>query len=113
MSIIILCINFLQVFFNGYHGDCSKTFLIGKVDPLGRHLVKVTEECLHKGIAVCGPNVPYYEIGDAIQKHAEENGLEVIKEFIGHGIGSYFHGKPEISHYRMISDFYLMKYFFE
>lgn len=91
---------FHQVYYNGYHGDCSKTFLIGKVDPLGQHLVKVTEECLYKGIEVCGPNVPYSEIGNAIEQHAQENGLEVIKEFIGHGIGTYFHGQPEISHYR-------------
>lgn len=92
-----------QVFYNNYHGDCSKTFLIGNVDPLGRHLVKVTEECLYKGIKVCGPNVPFKEIGDVIEQHALENGVEVIKEFIGHGIGTYFHGKPEISHYRKLS----------
>lgn len=91
-----------QVFYNGYHGDCSKTFLIGKVDALGQHLVKVTEECLHIGIGVCGPNVPFSEIGNAIEQHAQENGLEVIKEFIGHGIGTDFHSQPEISHYRKI-----------
>lgn len=88
------------MYYNGYHGDCSKTFLIGKVDPLGQHLVKVTEECLYKGIEVCGPNVPYSEIGNAVEQHAQENGLEVIREFIGHGIGTYFHGLPEICHYR-------------
>lgn len=91
-----------QVFYNGHHGDCSKTFLIGNVDALGRHLVKVTEECLYKGIEVCGPNVPLTVIGEAIETHALENGLEVIKEFIGHGIGTYFHGQPEICHYRKL-----------
>lgn len=80
--------------------------MIGNVDPLGRHLVKVTEECLHKGIAVCGPNVPFSAIGAAIEAHAHENGLEVFKEFIGHGIGQYFHGKPEICHYRKIKTYF-------
>lgn len=91
---------FPQVFFEGFHGDCSKTFLIGNVDALGRHLVKITEECLYKGIEVCGPNVSFKEIGSAVENHANENGLEVIREFIGHGIGTYFHGQPEICHYR-------------
>lgn len=100
---VVQWIHFIfQAFYNGYHGDCSKTFLIGKVDALGQHLVKVTEECLHIGIGVCGPNVPFSEIGNAIEQHAQENGLEVIKEFIGHGIGTDFHSQPEISHYRKI-----------
>lgn len=94
---------FSKVYIGGHHGDCSKTFLIGNVDALGRHLVKVTEECLYKGINVCGPNVPFSEIGAVVQDHALENGVEVIKEFIGHGIGTYFHGFPEICHYRKFS----------
>lgn len=94
------------MFFEGFHGDCSKTFLIGNVDALGQHLVKITEECLYKGIGVCGPNVPFKEIGTAVENHANENGVEVIREFIGHGIGTYFHGQPEICHYRkQIVDF--------
>lgn len=93
---------FSKVFFGGYHGDCSKTFLIGNVDALGRHLVKVTEECLYKGIEVCGPNVAFKEIGAVIENHANENGVEVIRDFIGHGIGTYFHGQPEICHYSKI-----------
>lgn len=88
-----------QVYFQGYHGDCSKTFMIGNVDELGQHLVKVTEECLYKAIEICGPSVPYSEIGHAIEEHAEKNNLNIVKEFIGHGIGSYFHGKPDICHY--------------
>lgn len=92
-----------KVYFGGHHGDCSKTFLIGNVDALGRHLVKITEECLHKGIDACGPNVPFNEIGAAIEDHAFENGVDIIREFIGHGIGTYFHGQPEICHYRKFS----------
>lgn len=85
---------------NGYHGDCSKTFLVGDVDEIGRHLVEVTEESLYQGISVCGPGVEFKAIGAIIEDFTHANGLHVMKSFIGHGIGEYFHGKPEICHYR-------------
>lgn len=88
---------------NGYHGDCSKTFLVGEVDEIGRHLVEKTEESLHHGISVCGPRVEFKEIGAIIEDFAHANNLYVMKSFIGHGIGEYFHGKPEICHYRKLS----------
>lgn len=89
----------LQVYYNEYHGDCSKTFLIGNVDERGRFLVKITEECMYKAISLCGPGVRFNQIGHTIQEHAEENGLKVVPEFLGHGIGKYFHGPPQILHY--------------
>lgn len=95
----------IQVFFNGYHGDCSKTFLVGNVDEKGRFLVDITEECLYKAISLCGPGVPLNRIGACIEEHAEQNGLNVVAEFIGHGIGSYFHGPPSICHYGECSIF--------
>lgn len=93
-------IHFFKVYYNGYHGDCSKTFLIGDVDEIGRHLVNITEECLYRAIEICGPNVPFSKIGHTIEDYANENNLQVLKEFIGHGIGTYFHGLPEVCHYR-------------
>ncbi|XP_034241960.1 methionine aminopeptidase 1D, mitochondrial isoform X2 [Thrips palmi] len=68
----------VTVYLGGYHGDCSKTFLVGTVDEEGKKLVEVSELCLSKAIEACGPNVPF--------------------SIIGHGIGSYFHGPPEIYH---------------
>lgn len=90
----------ITVFLNGYHGDCSKTFLVGDVDDRGCYLVESTNECLNQSIALCGPNVQFCEIGKHIQRFCEQRKLSTIAAFIGHGIGSYFHGPPEIYHYR-------------
>ncbi|XP_016975976.1 methionine aminopeptidase 1D, mitochondrial [Drosophila rhopaloa] len=89
----------VTVFLNGYHGDCSKTFLVGDVDERGSFLVEATSSCLDQCISLCGPDVEFKEIGKFIEKYCDERGLESIAVFIGHGIGSYFHGPPEIFHY--------------
>ncbi|KAM3967632.1 methionine aminopeptidase 1D, mitochondrial [Aphomia sociella] len=88
----------ITVFYKNYHGDCSKTFLVGKVDDRGLQLVAVTEECLGIAIKSCGPNVPFGEIGATIYQHAKRKGLTVLPAFLGHGIGQYFHGPPDIYH---------------
>lgn len=88
----------LTVYFKGFHGDCSKTFLVGDVDDKGVELVRITEECLSIAIKSCGPGVPFKEIGSKIYQHAKRNGLTVIPSVLGHGIGEYFHGLPEIYH---------------
>lgn len=88
----------ITIFYGGFHGDCSKTFLIGDVDDKGKELVTISEECLNAGIRECGPSVPFKEIGRAIKKHAENNKLTVLPTILGHGIGSYFHGPPDIYH---------------
>lgn len=74
-------------------------FLVGDVDEKGRLLVDTTEECLYKAISLCGPGVPFNRIGACIDKLAEERGLSVVAEFVGHGIGRFFHGPPAICHY--------------
>ncbi|XP_045448806.1 methionine aminopeptidase 1D, mitochondrial isoform X2 [Melitaea cinxia] len=88
----------ITVFYNGYHGDCSKTFLIGDVDDRGLELVNVTEDCLNEAIKICGPGVPFCDIGLRIHRIAKRNRLSVLPAFVGHGIGKYFHGPPEIYH---------------
>ncbi|XP_068626347.1 methionine aminopeptidase 1D, mitochondrial [Battus philenor] len=88
----------ITVFFKQYHGDCSKTFLVGNVDDKGQQLVGITEECLDIAIKCCGPDVPFCHIGSVIYRHAKKNGLTVLPAFLGHGIGEYFHGPPEIYH---------------
>ncbi|KAF9810247.1 hypothetical protein SFRURICE_011450 [Spodoptera frugiperda] len=88
----------VTVFYKGFHGDCSKTFLVGDVDDRGLQLVSITEECLDIGIKCCGPGVPFKEIGSSIYRHAKRHGLTVIPSVLGHGIGEYFHGPPEIYH---------------
>ncbi|EPS74094.1 methionine aminopeptidase, partial [Genlisea aurea] len=90
----------VTVYLNGYHGDTSKTFLCGNVNNAMRRLVKVTEECLYKGIAVCKDGAVFRKIGKRISEHAEKYGFGVVDRFVGHGIGTVFHSEPLIYHHR-------------
>ncbi|XP_044265998.1 methionine aminopeptidase 1D, mitochondrial [Tribolium madens] len=89
----------ITVLYNGYHGDCSKTFLVGNVDDLGKELVKATETCLEEAISICKPGVKFCKIGERIEHKAKDLGFTVVPAFIGHGIGHYFHGPPDICHF--------------
>ncbi|RUS89352.1 hypothetical protein EGW08_002872 [Elysia chlorotica] len=88
----------ITVFFNGYHGDTSATFCVGKVDDRSKALMLATQDCLNAGISVCRDGALFSDIGDIIFKKACEAGFEVIPFFCGHGIGTYFHGPPDIVH---------------
>ncbi|XP_015076525.1 methionine aminopeptidase 1B, chloroplastic isoform X1 [Solanum pennellii] len=90
----------VTVYLNGYHGDTSKTFFCGDVSESIKRLVKVTEECLHYGIAVCRDGALYRKIGKRISEHAEKFGYGVVDRFVGHGIGTVFHSEPLIFHHR-------------
>lgn len=90
----------VTVYLNGYHGDTSKTFLCGNVSDSMKQLVKVTEECLEKGIAVCKDGANFKEIGKIISEHAEKYEYGVVDRFVGHGVGIVFHSEPIIYHQR-------------
>ncbi|XP_057447900.1 methionine aminopeptidase 1B, chloroplastic isoform X2 [Lotus japonicus] len=90
----------VTVYLNGYHGDTSKTFFCGEVSDAMKNLVKVTEECLEKGIAVCKDGAPFKKIGKRISEHAEKYGYGVEERFVGHGVGTVFHSEPLIFHHR-------------
>ncbi len=89
----------VTVFLDGVHGDTNATFLVGEVDPETRRLVRVTKECLELGIAAVAPSRPISEIGRAIETHANANGFDVVRAFVGHGIGEQFHTDLQIPHY--------------
>ncbi|MGF1569078.1 MAG: type I methionyl aminopeptidase [Nodosilinea sp.] len=82
-----------------YHGDTSRTFLVGDVSPLARRLVEVTEECMWRGIREVKPGARVGDIGAAIQAHAEAEGFSVVRDFVGHGVHRIFHAAPQIPHY--------------
>jgi len=84
---------------DGYHGDASRTYLVGNCSEKVKKLVKVTKECLDMGIAAVRPGARVGDIGAAIQKHAHANGFSVVRDFVGHGIGKNFHEDPQIFHY--------------
>jgi methionyl aminopeptidase len=89
----------VTVFINGVHGDTDAMFCVGDVDPESRRLCKVTREAMYKGIEAVRPGLPLNVIGKAIQQHAHRNGIGVVREFIGHGIGTTFHTPLQIPHY--------------
>jgi methionyl aminopeptidase len=84
---------------DGYHGDASRTYLVGNCSEKTKKLVKITKECLDLGIAAVRPGARVGDIGAAIEKHAHANGFSVVRDFVGHGIGRNFHEDPQICHY--------------
>ena len=84
---------------DGFHGDTSKMFFVGKPSVLAKRLVDVTQECLYEGIRQIRPGAHVGDIGHAIQTLAHANRFSVVREFGGHGIGRRFHEEPQILHY--------------
>jgi len=84
---------------DGWHGDTSKMFLVGKCAPHNERLVRITQECLYKGIKVVKPGAFLGDIGHAIQTHAEKNYYSVVEDYCGHGIGAVYHEEPQVLHY--------------
>ncbi len=84
---------------DGYHGDSSRTFLVGNPSDKARKLVEVTEECLRRGIAAVRPGSKLGDIGAAIQEYAESHGYSVVRDFVGHGISHIFHTTPQVPHF--------------
>ena len=84
---------------DGYHGDTSRTFLVGEPSPLARKLVEVTEESMWRGIRAVKPGARIGDIGAAIQAYAEAEGFSVVRDFVGHGVHRIFHTAPQIPHY--------------
>jgi len=84
---------------DGWHGDTSKMFLVGKCQPHNERLVRVTQECLYKAIEIVKPGIYLGDIGHVIQKHAEDNYYSVVEDYCGHGIGTVYHEEPQVLHY--------------
>jgi len=89
----------ITVIKDGYHGDTSQMFMVGKPSILAERLARVTQECLYIGIKMVKPGARLGDIGAAIQKHAENHSYSIVREYCGHGIGAGFHEEPQILHY--------------
>ena len=83
---------------NGYFGDSSRMFEIGKVSDEAHKLVTVTKECLDKAVQEIKPYCHVGDIGDIVSRHAKENGFSVVKELGGHGVGLKMHEEPFVNH---------------
>jgi len=89
----------ITVIKDGYHGDTSKMFFVGKPSTLGERLARVCHESMMIGIDMVKPGVRLGDIGHAIQTHAESHRYSVVREYCGHGIGAEFHEDPQVLHY--------------
>ncbi|MBX9705846.1 MAG: type I methionyl aminopeptidase [Gammaproteobacteria bacterium] len=80
---------------DGYHGDTSKMFFVGKPSIMAQRLVRITQEAMIIGIKMVKPGVKLGDIGAAIQHHAEANRYSIVREYCGHGVGRTMH-EPEL-----------------
>ncbi len=94
----ILGIDF-GVYLDGYYGDSAVTLPVGKVEPVAKRLLEVTETALFKGIEKATVNNYVYDISKAVQSYVEKNGFSVVKSFVGHGIGRKLHEEPQIPNF--------------
>lgn len=84
---------------DGYVGDCAATFIAGEGTDEARKLVEVTRQCFYEGIKFARPGCRVSDIGAAVQKYAEDNGFGVVRDYVGHGVGSVMHEEPEIPNF--------------
>ena len=84
---------------DGYHGDTSKMFVVGKPSILAERLIRVTQEALYLAIKMVKPGVRLGDIGHVIQQYGEKHNYSIVREYCGHGIGANFHEEPQVVHY--------------
>jgi len=84
---------------NGFFGDCAVTIPVGRVAAEAEALLRVTQEALSRGIGAVKPGARVSDIGAAVQQHVEAHGFSVVREFVGHGIGTSLHEEPQIANY--------------
>ena len=84
---------------DGFHGDTSKMFIVGKPSVLAKRLVDVAQECLYEGIRAVRPGARLGDIGHVVSRHAHAHRFSVVEEYCGHGIGALFHDDPQVMHY--------------
>ncbi len=89
----------ITVIKDGFHGDTSKMFIIGKANIKAQRICRIAQECLYIGIKKVKPGVRLGEVGKAIGAHADKNNCSVVHDYCGHGIGRNFHAEPQVVHY--------------
>jgi methionyl aminopeptidase len=89
----------ITVIKDGFHGDTSRMFFVGKPNIQAERLSKIAFESMWLGIEQIAPGKHLGDIGEAIQKNVEQNRFSVVREYCGHGIGRVFHEDPQVLHY--------------
>ncbi|MDD6479069.1 MAG: type I methionyl aminopeptidase [Oscillospiraceae bacterium] len=89
----------LGAVFNGYHGDNAATFAVGDISDEAKRLIDTTRESLYEAIRMACPGNRIGDIGYAVQKYVEDRGYSVVRQFVGHGIGTHLHEAPEVPNF--------------
>jgi methionyl aminopeptidase len=84
---------------DGWHGDTSRMYAVGKINPAVQRLIDITREAMWLGIRLIRPGTRLGDLGAAIQSFVEGQHLSVVREYCGHGIGRIFHEDPQVLHY--------------
>jgi methionyl aminopeptidase len=84
---------------DGYYGDGARTVAVGEITEEARRLLRVTEEALREGIALCRPEKRVGDIGHAVEQHVLRHGFTTVRDYVGHGIGTSLHEEPQIPNY--------------
>jgi len=85
--------------YQGYHGDSAWTYGVGQISDEAQRLLEVTEASLYAGLELVAPDVRLYTVSHGIQKVIEEAGMSVVREYVGHGVGTELHEEPQIPNY--------------
>lgn len=87
------------VMYHGYHSDAARTHAVGHISPQAEKLIRVTRECFFEGIKYARSGNHLNDISSAIQKYAESFGYGVVRDLVGHGIGTHLHEDPEVPNF--------------
>lgn len=85
--------------YEGYHGDCAATFAVGDVSKERMALIEVTRQSFYEGIEFARSGYRVSDISSAIQNYAESQGYSVVRQYVGHGVGSSLHEAPEVPNF--------------
>jgi methionyl aminopeptidase len=87
------------VLYKGYYGDAARTFAVGAVGPEAERLIAVTRKALEIAVETVQPNRRLSDIGHAVQSYVEAQGFSVVRDFVGHGIGTSLHEDPQVPNF--------------
>lgn len=90
------------VLYKGYHSDAARTHAVGEIAPEDQKLIDVTKQCFFEGIKMAKAGNHLFDISKAIQNYAESFGFSVVREMVGHGIGSKLHEEPQVPNFKPI-----------
>ena len=88
------------VIYKGYHSDAARTHAVGNISEEAKKLIEVTKQSFFEGIKLAVPGNHLFDISEAIQKYVESNGYSVVRDLVGHGIGTHLHEDPQIPNFK-------------